>query len=227
MRPSFWVKSASYFADIQIEKTESEYSGSLEVICRKGRYALCTDNAIYSYDDLYVNFSESFERLDLEAYPIQQVLVLGLGLGSIPWLLEKNFHKLYDYTFVEIDQKIVNLAKRYTLSELTAPHTIICEDALAYIKNCEQLFDMIIVDLFIDNTVPSVFETLDFVQNLNNCLRPKGLVMYNRLADTPELLQTTTVFYEQNFKQVFPEAVALELGSNRMLISNYQPITTV
>lgn len=224
MRPSFWMKTASYFADIQLETIESVYSGSLEVICRKGRYALCTNNAVYSYDDLYVNFSDSFERLDLDAYELKNVLVLGLGLGSIPWLLEKKFHKIYTYTFVEIDQKIVNLAKHYTLSELTASYTIICQDALRYAKKSEQIFDMIIVDLFIDNTVPSVFESLEFLQDLKRLLRSGGLVLYNRLTDTPELLEKTTQFYEEGFKKVFLEGVMLELEANRMLVNNYQPL---
>lgn len=224
MRPSRWIKTASYFADIQIEKVESAYSGTLEVICRKGRYALCTNNAVYSYDDLYVNFNDSFERLDLEAYALQNVLVLGLGLGSIPWLLEKKFHKIYNYTFVEIDQKIVNLAEHYTLSELSSSYEVICQDALEYTKNCKQTFDMVIVDLFIDNVVPSVFESLDFVQHLKRLLKQDGLLLYNRLADTPELLERTSQFYEQTFQQVFPQAVAMELGTNRMLVNNYKPI---
>ncbi|MGH1338413.1 MAG: spermidine synthase [Aureispira sp.] len=224
MRPSFWIKTASYFADIQLETVESVYSGPLEVICRKGRYALCTSNVVYSYDDLYVNFSDSFERLDLEAYQLQNVLVLGLGLGSIPWLLEKKFHKIYNYTFVEIDQKIVNLAEHYTLSELSAPYTVVCQDALKYTESCEQSFDMIVVDLFIDNTVPCAFESIAFLQKLKRLLRKDGLLLYNRLADTPELLEKTTNFYEQDFKKIFPTAVALELGTNRMLINNYQPL---
>lgn len=224
MRPSRWIKTASYFADIQIEKVESAYSGTLEVICRKGRYALCTNNAVYSYDDLYVNFNDSFECLDLEAYDLQNVLVLGLGLGSIPWLLEKKFHKIYNYTFVEIDQKIVNLAEHYTLSELSSSYEVICQDALEYTKNCKQTFDMVIVDLFIDNMVPSVFESLDFIQHLKRLLRQDGLLLYNRLADTPELLERTSQFYEQTFQQVFPQAVAMELGTNRMLVNNYQPL---
>lgn len=224
MRPSMWVKTASYFADIQIEKVESAYSGTLEVICRKGRYALCTNNAVYSYDDLYVNFNDSFERLDLEAYSIKKILVLGLGLGSIPWLLEKKFHKIYNYTFVEIDQKIVNLAEHYTLSELSSSYEVICQDALEYTKNSKQTFDMVIVDVFIDNIVPSAFESLGFVQQLKSLLNPNGLVLYNRLADTPELLERTSQFYEQTFKQVFPKAVAMELGTNKMLVNDYRPI---
>lgn len=85
MEPSFWTKLGSYWFDIQLEETDSDYSGKLEVICRKGRYALCTKNAVYSYDDLYVNFRKSFQQVDLERYKINDVLVLGLGLGSIPF----------------------------------------------------------------------------------------------------------------------------------------------
>jgi predicted membrane-bound spermidine synthase len=223
MRPSFWIKTASYFADIQLEIVESIYSGSLEVICRKGRYALCTNNAVYSYDDLYVNFDDSFEQLDLDAYALENVLVLGLGLGSIPWLLEKKFNKRYHYTFVEIDQKIVNLAEYYTLSELESPYEVVCQDALQYVKNSAKTFDMVVVDLFIDNTVPAAFESSSFLQELKRLLRTEGLLLYNRLADTPDLLVQTEAFYQEVFLPTFPTGKALELGTNRMLINKYKP----
>ena len=83
---------------------------------------------------------------------------------------------------------------------------------------------MVIVDLFIDNTVPSAFESVAFLQDIERLLRKDGLLLYNRLADTPALLEQTTTFYEQAFKKIFPTAVALELGTNKMLINNYRPL---
>lgn len=223
--PSALVKWMSHLVDVQIETVESAYSGTLEIICRKGRYALCTPNAVYSYDDLYVNFKNTFEQIDLGAFPIQKVLVLGLGLGSIPWLLETRFNKKYMYTFVEIDENVVNLAERYTLEYLNSPYEVFVEDAFQFVKEAKDRYDLITVDLFIDDLVPSAFETIAFLQNLKQLLTPQGLLLYNRLAYNDLLLQKTTQFYEKSFQAVFKEGTMLELDDNRMLLNRLSPLS--
>ena len=209
----------SYFADITLEEDMSEYSGKLEVICRKGRYALCTENAVYSYDDLYVNFRESFQRIDLEQYNIKNVLVLGLGLGSIPLLLEKNFNKKYAYTLIEIDEKIVNLAKKYTLNKLESPLEVICADALDYVATCPKTFDLVAIDIFIDDQIPTSFESLQFLENIKRVLSPNALLMYNRLSYNEHLESKTLHFFETKFAKVFEKAAILPLRGNKMLLN--------
>lgn len=219
MKPSFGTKLGSYFVDIKLEETLSAYSGNLEVICRNGRYALCTKNAVYSYDDLYVNFRDSFQQIDLDKQDIKSVLVLGLGLGSIPLLLEKKFKKAYHYTLIEIDQKIVDLAKKYTLDELKSSYSVVCIDALEYVKNCTQTFDLVAVDIFIDDQIPSAFESTQFLEDVKKILSPNALLMYNQLTYNDTLLAKTTFFFQHKFKQVFPEAVFLSLTGNKMLLN--------
>ncbi|WMX17184.1 MULTISPECIES: spermidine synthase [unclassified Aureispira] len=214
---------SSYFVDVQLEEAWSDYSGKLEVICRNGRYALCTQNAVYSYDDLYVNFRDSFQQINLDKYSIENVLVLGLGLGSIPLLLEKKFKKKYNYTLVEIDQKIVNLANKYTLDELQSSYSVICIDALEYVKTCSQQFDLVAIDIFIDDQIPSAFESVQFLENVKRVLSPNALLMYNQLTYNDTLLSKTELFFERKFKSVFPEAVFLSLSGNKMLLNKFCP----
>lgn len=218
---SFWVKLASYFWDVELDKTSSEYSGSLEVICRKGRYALCTENAVYSYDDLYLNFRESFAKLDLDKYPKKNVLVLGLGLGSVPLLLEKIFKKKYSYTLVEIDSKIVDLAYKYTLHKLESPIEVFCTDALKYVESCTQSFDLVIIDVFIDDEIPSNFESVQFLHNIQRVLAPNALLLYNRLTYNSSLKQKTDDFFEKTFKLIFKNATFLNLEGNKMLLNRF------
>ncbi|CAA6829169.1 MAG: Unknown protein [uncultured Aureispira sp.] len=219
MRPSFRTKLGSYFVDIKLEETLSVYSGTLEVLCRNGRYALCTKNAVYSYDDLYVNFRDSFQQMNLEKYGIKNVLVLGLGLGSIPLLLEKKFKKIYNYTLVEIDPKIVDLATKYTLDELESPYSIVCMDALDYVKNCSEQFDLVAIDIFIDDQIPSDFESIQFLEGVKKLLSPNALLMYNQLTYNEALLSKTALFLQGKFKSVFPEATCLSLSGNKMLLN--------
>ena len=76
MHQPWWKKLLSQFVDIRIERVESQFSEVLEVIYSRGRYALRTENAIYSFEDLYHNFRESFYQIPLDDFPIQKVLLL-------------------------------------------------------------------------------------------------------------------------------------------------------
>ena len=118
MKQPTWKRWLSYIREIPIETSESEHNPFLNIVLRNGQYQLCTANAIYSYGDLYDNFSKAFKQIDLDKLPIKNVLILGFGLGSIPLMLEKMFHKKYYYTAVEIDPEVLRLANTYVLPEL-------------------------------------------------------------------------------------------------------------
>ena len=92
-----WFKKYwSYISPVHLESIQGLENQTLSVYMSNGRYQLTTENAIYSYDDLYANFSLAFEKLDWKQFPEKShVLVLGLGLGSIPYMLEKKFKKKF------------------------------------------------------------------------------------------------------------------------------------
>ena len=93
MRQPTWKIWLSYFTEIVLERGSSDPNEDLQLGLKKGRYCLSTPNAIYSFGDLYDNFSKSFQQLDIVEKNIKDVLVLGFGLGSIPFMLEKTFSK--------------------------------------------------------------------------------------------------------------------------------------
>jgi len=107
MRQSIFTKVLSYITQQHMETIHSDYNEVLHVFLKNGRYQLCTANAIYSYGDKYDNFRRSFTQMDLAKMDIDTVLLLGFGLGSIPYMLEKTFQKRYSYTGIEIDESII------------------------------------------------------------------------------------------------------------------------
>ena len=210
----------SYLFELPVEHLGSENNPHLYVSLKRGRYQLCTAGAVYSFGDLYTNFLRAFEAVDLEALPGDEVLVLGLGLGSIPLMLEQNFGKAFHFTAVEIDETVIELAGRYALDELKSGMELVGADAYAYVLQCERRFDLICMDVFLDDLVPPEFEDPLFLSALRRLLRPGGLLLYNRLAATPGDQRRSRRFFEEDFLKVFPQGYLLDVKGNYMLFSD-------
>ena len=217
MKQPLWKRALSYITELHIESAPSEINPHLYVSLRDGRYQLCTDNAIYSYEDKYTNFVQAFRQLPLDKMKIDKVLILGFGLGSIPFILEQSGYQ-YRYTGVEIDDSVLYLANKYTLDKINAPLELIQANALPFVWQCHEQYDMICMDIFQDAVVPKEFETVEYLQRLKELLTPNGILLYNRLTALPEHESNTFNFYIQRFKKVFSEARTLKLGGNWMLV---------
>ena len=215
-----WKQLLSYVIELPIEKSSSSHNPYLEVTLKKGRFQLSTANAIYSYSDLYDNFSEAFSRIKLDELPIENVLILGFGLGSIPIVLEKKFQKKYHYTAVEIDEEVLFLANKYALPEIKSSIGMICADAYSFVMECFEVFDMINVDLFLDDKVPDQFEEDEFLKQLSRLLKKDGVLLYNRLAFSKKDVENARAFYENKFKTNFPQGTYIEAKDNWMLLNN-------
>src|SRR4051812_4478184 len=95
----------SYFIDLNVEKKNSKLSGPVAVALSRGEYKLSTENAIYSYGKNYTSFAGAFHTLDVLHREIENVLILGFGLGSVVDLLEKNT-SIQKITAVDADDVI-------------------------------------------------------------------------------------------------------------------------
>lgn len=213
-----WKKLLSHVVPLTLEETGSEQNPELTVSLDRGRLQLLSGDAIYSWDDLYKNFLIAFDRLKMDDRTIEDVLVLGLGLGSVPYMLEKVYHCKYCYTAVEWDETVAELAAKYTLSRLSSPIDVVIADAEVFVQVTEEQYDMIVVDIFEDDLTPPQFETEDFLLDCDDLLRPGGLLLFNRLHGGSAAIRTITErFFERDFKAVFPEAWAIDTGGNWIL----------
>lgn len=219
MKKPYFKSLLSYFVDIQMEYTSSEFNEDLYVFLSDGRYQLRTNKAIYSFEDKYVNFFKTFKALDWEKMNIEKVLLLGLGLGAIPQMLESNFNKQFEYHVVEIDEEIINLANKYTLDDLKSPTYVYEMDAEIFVDISEEKFDLIIVDIFIDRTIPKKFESADFLEKLKYLLYDNGVILFNRLNSDTENFLSNTKYYEKIFKSEFPESKMFFVKNNIILTS--------
>ncbi|MEZ5057049.1 MAG: hypothetical protein R2879_08430 [Saprospiraceae bacterium] len=215
-----WKIWLSYLFEIHIESSSSELNNNLHVSLKNGRYQLCTDNAIYSYGDLYDNFYKSFQKLKWRPNEKAEVLILGFGLASVPLIMEIFFSEKMYFTGVEADESVIELASNYALPYLKNPVEIRYADAYGFLMTNETKFDCIIMDVFIDDQVPEEFEEPEFLEGLSESLNEDGLIMYNRLAFSKADKSKTLNFYENYFKKVFKEGTYLDVGGNFMLIND-------
>lgn len=219
MQQPRWKIGLSYLKEVVIERTQSIYNDELTVSLVKGQYQLSTQEAIYSYGLRYDNYFSAFKRLDLSKIG-NEALILGLGLGSIPYMLERSFDVDFRYTAVEIDEAIIALASRYVLNGLRSEVSTIHADAINYMAQNELLYDLIAMDIFVSDYIPEVFETVEFLQQLRDTLSQTGLLLFNRLYYFEQDKLKTRRYFEEVFLAVFPNGTRLDINGNWILIND-------
>lgn len=86
--------------------------------------------------------------------------VLILGFGTDVWsLLSEDTMPKYSIVGVEIDSKVIELARNYFGIDEFRNTQVVHGDAVDYLARCRKAFDIIIVDIFIDRDVPSAVES--------------------------------------------------------------------
>ena len=207
----------SFLIDLPVEKIPSEHSRNLEVDYYKGEYVLSTALAIYSHGKQYEPFSVSFENIEIEKRKINSVLLLGLGLGSIPVLLNERGVNC-QITCVELDESIIAVCEKYLDAAILSRLNIVCSDAECYVATCKEKFDLIINDTFIDNQIPKKFQTEKYSEQLNKLLSPGGMLLFNRLMTTAALKEESINYLETIFEKKFPTSRYIRTKSNLVLV---------
>jgi len=219
MKQSIWTWLKSYFVDVHIESTSSVYNDELDVLYVRGEYQLVTPDAIYSYGKKYDNFFEAFKRIKIGNYDIENVLLLGLGLGSIPYMLEAYFGREYSYTAVEVDDDIIYLASKYVLNDLQSNVTTVCTDALHFVELDTAKYDFVAMDVFVSDYIPEEFETEGFLRALAERIADGGLLLFNRLYLFEKDRRKTKKYFDRVFKKVFPQGRYIEVNGNWILLN--------
>ena len=219
MTQPWWKRMLSYLTELHIESAPSELNPHLYVSLSKGRYQLATKNAIYSFADLYDNYRLSFKALDWDKLDGSEMLLLGVGLGSIPFMIESKLNRKLRYTGVEIDENVLYLANKYVLRDLQSPFEMHCADAWNYIMQSNDKFNIICMDVFVDDEIPDRLFSMDFLELLKDRLTPNGVLMYNCLARTDADIHATKKFLFDEFLTVFPEGGYLDVRGNWMLVN--------
>lgn len=157
--------------------------------------------------------------MDLELINGKRVLCLGLGLGSVIQLISER-SKNVQFTAVELDDEVIRLAEKYILHKVDADIEVIAADALIFMQMTQWEYDMICMDIFIDDEIPEVFMSKDFCSLLKGAVENSGIIIFNTPAFDKKVAKESTLFFNKMFKDVFPKARILKIHKNHMLLSS-------
>lgn len=175
------VKLSSFMLPYQIEQKEGKLTQYIEIVVDGGKLLMNTSKVNYSFGNLHTVFLESFKKLEIQNRNIKKVLVLGFGGGSVVAMLNDDFNINTKTIGIEADEVVIELAKKHFNLNRFNDLTLINDDAFNYVLNCKEQFDLIAVDVFIDDVTPTKFSSKEFILALNKLIAPNGLVCYNRM----------------------------------------------
>lgn len=146
----------------------SKYSGRLEIGTDfKGTKVLDTRHSNYSYGP-----AQEVLRKGLALGNINQVrnlLIFGLGGGSLLHLLKTEHSFGGKITVVEIDPVMIDIAANEFGIRENNRLKIVCDDALRYAQTTRKRFDGVFIDISIEFDLPEFVTSEAFFQALRRC----------------------------------------------------------
>jgi len=184
-----------------LEKRKTLYN-KLEVNQRDGRLVLDSLHVNYSFGNLHRVFQHTFQVEKLDVSQLKEVLILGFGAGSVAHILQKELGCTANITGVEIDQEVIVLAHQYFDLQKIVHLEIKLADAFEFVKTAKPIYDLIVVDLFVDQLIPEKFDTPEFMEHVCRILVSGGTLFFNRMTYSHRDKQRTRQF-EDLFRQYF------------------------
>jgi len=215
-----FLKIWSYFLPVKLKTYYSKYSSALEIVVEDGKKVLNTQKVNYSFNSLHRIFKEAFKLTNLSIPNQSNILILGLGGGSIASIIRNEYKSKAPITAIEIDPTVIDIAiNEFGIKNWGEPITIVNEDAFKYVQTLNQQFNVICIDLFIHDEVPDLFLTPSFLTQVISALKPKGAIYFNFMDNTSEKTNRLNdlINFLNNKMEVVIQILKLE-ENNRLLV---------
>lgn len=216
----------SFIYPLMVEARNGQVTNYLEVIKSNGKYVLNSLEANYSFGGVHIIFDKLFQRINIRQYDFKNVLVLGMGAGSVIKLLQEEYDINCSITAVEKDGVIIELAKKYFSIDKYKSLTIVNADAFEYVDTTTNSYDLIISDLFVEFNVPEKFASQEYLMNLKRISNDKACVIYNKMTELAIHKRELNYLYD-DFERIFPGSEIHRLyvneSENSILCSNTLP----
>jgi spermidine synthase len=203
-----------------IEQIDTILNPGLEVMEVGDQIILNSANANYSFGVLHKVFQKAFNAVQIADQKIENVLILGFGAGSVASILQKELGIDCSITGIEKDPDIIRIGKEHFNTSAFVNLEIIEADAAEYLEAEISQYDLIIIDVYVDILVPDSCESIDFVQDVDRCLKPGGMALFNKMIYNREAAKQA-VALETKFNTLAGELEVLKIREglvNKMMV---------
>ncbi len=177
------AKFFSYFLPINVYKKNSAVSKTLEVTWNNGQLVLDSKNTNYSYGSLQRILRKGLKYIGFERIrKFNNVLILGVAGGSVIKTLVEEIKFKGKITGVEIDKDIVEIANKYFGLNQINNLELIVDDAFEYVLKTKEKYDLIVIDIFQDTTMPNFLFEDFFINRINFLLNVEGFILFNTMV---------------------------------------------
>ena len=172
----------SFLLPVKIHQKKSVYSKNLEVTWNNGYLVLDSENTNYSYGSLQRVLKKGLKYIGYDRIRnFQSILVLGVAGGSVIETLKKEIKFEGQITSVEIDPVVVELATKYFGLGKYNNVSIVIDDAFEFVLKSKEKYDLIIIDIFQDTTMPNFLFEDFFINRINFLLKVNGFILFNTM----------------------------------------------
>lgn len=217
---SILKKYFSYLNVIPERTYQSTYNGVLEINWLNGKKILDTKNTNYSYGNLGKVLQKGLKSVTTDFRSEEtSILILGLGGGDVVKQLSNNFKSHATITAVEIDPVIIEIALKEFDIIPNSKLEIVNNDANVFLKYTKERYNLIVVDLFNDVTIPDFVFQPEFIKSVYNVLDLNGSIIFNTfiLSDVHKVRNKKFV---ENLKRYFSVEEFTNLyGHNHLIIT--------
>lgn len=176
-------KLLSYIIPITLHKQNSSVSKSVSVVLYNGKLLLDTPNTNYSYGSLQRILRLGLKKIGFaEIQKMQHILVLGVAGGSVVKTLVDEICYRGKITAVDIDNEIVEVAKKYFKLNEIPNLNIIIADAEQFVRKSKSIYDLIIIDVFQDDKMPDFLFSTRFINQVFSLLNFNGKILFNTMV---------------------------------------------
>ena len=173
------------------------------------------DNRAFIHSSIFLSTKQHFQPIFTmpqkiayfwnKSFKANNVLVLGCAGCTFPrfYALEYPESKI---TGVELSEKLVEIAKKYfLLDQIEQQFELYCDDAFNFVKDFDfkAKQDIVFVDIFSYNQLPSDVFSKDFLQSLFDCTSENSMVIFNFLQEDYNKILDFAKSIEQPFNKKY------------------------
>jgi spermidine synthase len=134
----------------------------------------------------------------------KKMLVIGLGGGSIPKKIQKEFPHM-EIDAVEIDPEVIKMAKDYFNIKENILLRLHAQDGRLFMTRTRQQYDIILLDAYFTDAMPFHLTTKQFFELAQKKLTPNGIIVANLISAVTGPSGKIARAFVRTQRQVFPQ----------------------